>query len=251
MRKFVLLCSTAFLGLVSANPASAGFVAGNANTSVVQIRSGFSYNNANGLVNKFTPATPTIGPGQMVTTAGNYLVPNNPVGTFNTYSQSLKSSKMNVYLVVARNSTTFLANATNGETVVGVAASNGNKGWYGGSAAMERNVVGSHSSLQADVAAALYTVQALNPQATNAAAAFFGTGNAGIEIQGNVGTNVLDTYFKSWSSVTGTVTNSNFDNSQFGELSLVFTVVPEPSSVGLFGIGAVAFGFVRSRRKKS
>jgi hypothetical protein len=249
MRKFLLLVSTVVLGLTSVNSASAGFIAG-PNTKVALLKS--YYSNATGLVNKFAPSTP--GTDAMVTTTGSFVT-----SPASTYSQLLGNDKRgyNVYLVAATGSPTpgfsnFGVTFTEGEEVAGVAASNGWKNFESGN--MAANVWGSHIGLQSAVDAALQTLFPGNVAATNTLAAtnVFGTGTQGIEIQKLGTTGNPDAYLKTLSSVSGTVYSTTFSGGAgLGELSLVFTVVPEPTSLGLFGIGALVFGFARSRRKQS
>lgn len=247
MRKFLLLFSTVVLGLTSLNSASAGFIAG-ANTSVAVLRS--SYTNLTGLVNKFTATTP-VGPQAMVTTTGSFV--SSPAST---YSELLGNGSYKVYLVAATGSPTqgpssFGVTFTGGEQVVGVAGSNGFSN-FGGT--MAANVWGSHIGLQSAVQSALQTMFPGNIAATNTAAAanVFGTGPQGIEIQRVGTTGNPDAYLKTLSSVSGTVNSTTFSGGVgLGELSLVFTIVPEPNSLGLFGIGALVFGFARSRRKQA
>lgn len=248
MRKFLLLFSTVVLGLTSLNSASAGFIAG-ANTKVALLSS--YYTNATGLVNKFAPTTPVVPTTEaMVTTPGSFVT-----SPASTYSQLLGNGNYAVYLVAATGSPTqgpssFGVTFT-GEQVVGVAASNG---WSNFGNAMAANVWGSHIGLQGAVQSALQTMFPGNIEATNISAAtnVFGNGTQGIEIQGLGTTGNPDQYFKTLSSIYGTVNSTTFSGGVgLGELSLVFTIVPEPTSLGLFGIGALVFGFARSRRKQS
>lgn len=250
MRKFLLLFSTVVLGLTTLNSASAGFIAG-ANTSVAVLSS--YYTNSTGLVNKFTATTPVVPTTEaMVTTTGSFLS-----SPGSTYSELLGNGNYKVYLVAATGSpptqgpSSFGVTFTDGEQVVGVAASNG---WSNFGGPMAANVWGSHIGLQSAVQSALQTMFPGNIAATNTAAAtnVFGTGSQGIEIQGLGTPGNPDAYIKTLSSVSGRVNATTFSGGVgLGELSLVFTVVPEPTSLGLFGIGALVFGFARSRRKQA
>lgn len=228
MKRMLLVCLTAFLGLTSVNSASAGFIAG-ANTNVALLKTG--YNNVNGLVNKFD----TI-PGTLVTGAGL------PSGSANVYSQLLPfyAPGYNVYLYSPTALTGTGVTFTDGEQVAAVVASNGIFGLT--------NVWGSHDGLQPDVLAALQSFYGNNTNVTTAATDVFTTGSQGIEIAGST----PDSMSATLTSVNGTFNAVNFGGiNGLNELSLIITTVPEPTSLGLFGIGILVFGVARSRRKKS
>lgn len=226
MRKLLFLCSTVVFGLMMATSASGGFLATNA--KVKKIASNYS----GGSVNKFSGTS-------MVTSATNFT-------TSGAYSQALGvlAGGYNVYLV-APTATTFSVNFTD-EGVGGVAASNGSL-----MLTPLLNVLGTHSSLSAAVKAAVTELFGTSSNLFTSGN-FFGAGSNAIEIQGAS----RDSYSSTLMSVSGVV-NSPFGAgfNGGGEISLVFTaaslsVVPEPTSLGLFGIGTLVFGFARSRRKK-
>ncbi len=228
MRRILGLCLTVILGLTSINSASAGFIAG-ANTNVALLKTG--YNNAVGLVNKFD----TI-PGNLVTGAGL------PSGPASVYSQFLPfyAPGYNVYLYSPTALTGTGVTFTEGEQVVGVVASNGIFGLT--------NVWQSHIGLQPDVLAALQGFYGNNTNVTTSATDVFMSGSQGIEIAGGT----PDSMSATLTSVTGTFNAVNFGGiNGLNELSLIITTVPEPTSLGLFGIGILVFGVARSRRKKS
>ncbi|MEI7457926.1 MAG: PEP-CTERM sorting domain-containing protein [Pirellula sp.] len=233
MRKMLLLCFTVVLGLTSVNSASAGFIAG-ANTNVKLLKS--EYKTATGLVN-LTTGTP--GNGTLLTSPAFQTSPGS------AYSQLLSAaaaSGLNVYLV-SPTAANFSVSFTDGEKVVGVAASNAIAG-------MLTNVWGSHIGLQGDVLTALQGWYGNTAAVTTTAssAGVFGAGSQAIEIIGAT----PDTYNLSAFAVNGTVNSTPFNGvNGLNELSLVFTVVPEPTSLGLFGIGTLVVGLVRLRRKKS
>ena len=229
MRRILGLCLTVILGLTSINSASAGFIAG-ANTNVKLLKSG--YNNAVGLVNKFD----TI-PGTLVTGAGL------PSGPASAYSKLLPfyAPGYNVYLYSPKAFTGTGVTFTDGEQVAAVVASNGILG-------VTPNVWGSHIGLQSDVLAALQGFYGNNASVTTAATDVFMSGSQGVEIAGAT----PDSMSATLTSVTGTFNAVNFGGiNGLNELSLIITTVPEPTSLGLFGIGILVFGVARSRRKKS
>jgi hypothetical protein len=229
MRRLVMLVLTIGLSLTSVNSASAGFIAG-AGTNVKLLKS--NYNNAVGFVNKFTAI-----PGNLVTQVGTGLAS----GPSSVYSQLLPfyAPGYNVYLVsptVTNSSVTF----TDGEQIAGIVASNGILGLT--------NVWASHIGLQPDVLAALQGFYGNNSAVTNAATGVFGTTGNAVEILGPT----PDSMSATTVSVTGTYNAVNFEGiNGLGELSLIITTVPEPTSLGLFGVGILVFGLARSRRKKS
>ena len=239
MRKILAFGLAMVLGLASINSASAGFTAG-ANTNVALLSSNYT---SGGLINTVT------GGGQVVTTTGDY------VGTpASVYSQALGTGPYKVYLVAATANSNFGVTFT-GETVVGVAASNGFTGNVFGT--MDANVWGSHFGLQAAVKTALEgfygASAAIDTTVTDGVNGVFGTGTQSTEIQQAGIFGNPDSMLVTDTSFSGTVNTVNFGGvAGLNELSLVFTtVVPEPTSLGLFGIGTLVFGFVRSRRKKA
>ena len=228
MRRILGLCLTVILGLTSINSASAGFIAG-ANTNVALLKSG--YNNTSGLVNKFA----TI-PGTLVTGAGL------ETGSASVYSQLLPfyAPGYNVYLYSPKALTGTGVTFTDGEQVAAVVASNGILGLT--------NVWGSHIGLQPDVLAALQGFYGNNAAVTAAATGVFTNTSNAVEIIGAT----PDSMTATLTSIVGTfnaVNSGGIDG--LNELSLIITTVPEPTSLGLFGIGALVVGLVRSRRKKS
>ena len=230
MRRMLVLCLTVILGLTSVNSASAGFIAG-ANTNVALLKS--SYNNVTGLVNKFATV-----PGTLVTQVGTGLAS----GPASVYSQLLPfyAPGYNVYLYSPKAVTGTGVTFTDGEQVVGIVASNGLAGLT--------NVWGTHIGLQPEVLAALQGFYGNNATVTTAVSGVFGNGSNAVEILGAT----PDSMTATLTSVTGSYNAVNFMGIDgLGELSLIITTVPEPTSLGLFGIGALVVGLVRSRRKKS
>lgn len=230
MRRILGLCLTVILGLTSVNSASAGFIAG-ANTNVALLKTG--YNNSTGFVNKFA----TI-PGTLVTQVGTGLAS----GPASVYSQLLPFSApgYNVYLYSPKLGTGTGVTFTLGEQVVGIVASNG----LGGLS----NVWGSHIGLYPEVLAALQGFYGNNATVTSAASGVFTNQPMGVEISGGT----PDSMSATLTSVTGSYNAVNFGGIDgLNELSLIITTVPEPTSLGLFGIGILVFGVARSRRKKS
>lgn len=224
--------------MVSIDYASAGFTAG-ANTNVALLSSNYT---SGGLINK------VAGTGEVITTTGDY------VGTpASVYSQALGAGPFKVYLVAATANSTFGVTFTD-EMVVGVAASNGFTGNVVGT--MDANVWGSHFGLQSAVKTALEgfygASAAIDTTVTDVINGVFGKGTQSTEIQtGGIFGNP-DPMMVTDASFSGTVNSVKFGGVDgLNELSLVFTVVPEPTSLGLFGIGTLVFGFVRSRRKKA
>lgn len=227
MRRVLLLCSTIVFGLMSITSASAGILSATGAKATL-----IASNYTGGLLNKFVS-------GSMVTAVGGFG------SNSNAYSTTLDAPTLpgyNVYLVAATNNTapgTFSVTFVD-EFVKGVAASNGSQ---------LVNIVGSHSSLSGAFAQGMATMFG-NPASsyTTLATNFFGTGTNAMEISGGR----MDSYSTTLSSVSGKATDpygAFFVGG--GDISLVFTVVPEPTSLGLFGIGALVFGFARSRRKKA
>lgn len=224
MRRILGLCLTVILGLTSINSASAGFIAG-ANTNVALLKSG--YNNATGLVNKFD----TI-PGTLVT--------GNPPSDFSKLLP-FYAPGYNVYLYSPKVFTGTGVTFTDGEQVAAVVASNGILG-------VTPNVWGSHIGLQSDVLAALQGFYGNNASVTTAATDVFLSGGQAVEIVGGS----PDSMSATLTSVNGTFNSVDFGGiAGLNELSLIITTVPEPTSLGLFGIGILVFGVARSRRKKS
>jgi len=239
MKKVLLFASAMVLGLMSIDSASAGFTAG-ANTNVALLSSNYT---AGGLINNVD------GGGQVITTTGDY------VGTAaSVYSQALGAGPYKVYLVAATANSNFGVTFT-GETVVGVAASNGYTGNVAGT--MDANVWGSHFGLQAAVKSALEgfygASAAIDTTVTDGINGVFGTGTQSTEIQQAGIFGNPDSLLVTANSFSGSVNSVTFGGVDgLNELSLVFTtVVPEPTSLGLFGIGTLVFGLVRSRRKKA
>lgn len=237
MRKIFVLGLVIVLGLVSIDYASAGFTAG-ANTNVALLSSNYT---SGGLINK------VAGTGEVITTPANFVG-----APANVYSQALGAGPYKVYLVSATASP-FGVTFTD-EQVVGVAASNGSTGNVVG--IMDANVWGSHVGLQAAVKAALVGFYgpsaALDTTVDNVINGVFGNGTQSAEIQEAGIFGNPDVMMVTDTSFSGIVNSVNFGGVDgLNELTLVFTVVPEPTSLGLFGIGTLVFGFVRSRRKKA
>jgi len=230
MKRMLLVCLTAILGLTSVNSASAGFIAG-PNTNVALVKS--YYNNAVGFVNKFDTV-----PGTLVTQTGTGLAS----GPASVYSQLLPvyAPGYNVYLYSPKANTGTSVTFTDGEQVVGIVASNGILGLS--------NVWGSHIGLYDNVLAALQGFYGNSAAVTTAALGAFTNGSNAVEILGGT----PDSMSATLTSVVGTYNAVNAGGIDgLGELSLIITTVPEPTSLGLFGIGALVVGLVRSRRKKS
>ncbi len=237
MRKMLMLVLTVALGLASVNSASAGFIAGT-NTKVGLLKN--NYTNPAGLVNKFAPVTPGVT--KMVTSTGG-----DPTFLPPVYSASLPAAPVggySIYLVAVTGPAgpvNFSANTTNGEYIVGVAASNNRTDLL--------NIVGTYSGLQADVKSVLegfYGGPSANIDA--AVVGFFGKGPNALEINSPFRDSLTMT---NQSLLNGSVDDVGIGaDSGLKELFLVITV-PEPSTLGLFGIGTLVFGLARSRRKKS
>jgi hypothetical protein len=129
---------------------------------------------------------------------------------------------------------------TDGEQVAAVVASNGILGL--------RNVWASHLGLQPEVLAALQGFYGNNATVAAAVIGVFTNGSNAVEIIGGT----PDSMSATLTSVNGTYNSVDFGGiNGLGELSLIITTVPEPTSLGLFGIGTLVVGLVRSRRKKS
>jgi PEP-CTERM motif len=228
MRRILGLCLTVILGLTSVNSASAGFIAG-ANTNVALLKS--NYNNSVSFVNKFV----TI-PGTLVTGAGLES------GPASAYSHLLPfyAPGYNVYLYSPKALTGTGVTFTDGEQVAAVVASNGILGLS--------NVWASHLGLQPDVLAALQGFYGNNATVAAAVIGVFTNGSNAVEIIGGT----PDSMSATLTSVNGTYNSVDFGGiNGLNELSLIITTVPEPTSLGLFGIGTLVVGLVRSRRKKS
>jgi hypothetical protein len=230
MRKMMLLVGlTVIMGLTAVNSALAGFV-GTGSTKVELVTTGYA---ETGLMNKFNQFN------QLITTNTNWA----GAASEGFYSQALTSGglPMNVYLVSSPD-TSFGATTTDGEAIVGIAASNGFLG-------LTANVLGSHIGLQAQVKAAMEAMFGPSATVDTAANNFFTTGTQGLEIH-NVAS--PDSMIKTAYTLSGTVNSPSLNGvNGINEMFLVFTVVPEPTSLGLFGIGALVVGLARSRRKKS
>ncbi|MCY2978681.1 MAG: PEP-CTERM sorting domain-containing protein [Planctomycetota bacterium] len=230
MRKMMmLLVLTVVMGLTAVNSASAGFV-GTGSTKVELVKIGYA---ETGLVNKFNQFN------QLITTNTSFAGAANE----SLYSQALTSGgkPMNVYLVSSP-ALAFGATATDGEKIVGVAASNG----FGG---LTANVVGSHIGLQAQIKTAMEAMFGPSATVNTAASAFFSTGTQALEIHNSA---APDSMIQTDYALSGSVNAPSLNGvNGINEMFLVFTVVPEPTSLGLFGIGALVVGLARSRRKKS
>lgn len=228
-------CIIVFLAISSSlmviPSASAGFVA-TSNATVLALVGDYSGGSGK-LLNRFDEN------GQLVTT---------PATSFATdiYTQPLPlftpEVLYNAYLVLPYLPGAFGLEATLGEKIIGVAASNGRGGLT--------NIFGSHSELQNVVKSALIASRPLIPNSTlnDAILQAFTAGNSAVEITGL--TNAPDSMLLSsdFKVLTGSVNFTNFNGSLgLNEMFLVFTV-PEPASGCLFVLGGVAFGIARSRR---
>ncbi len=232
MRKVCLMCSAVVFGLMSVASASAGFVVAGPSTKVTQL----AFNYTGGLVNVFAP---TANPGEKKM----FTALNVPVNPSSAYSTALAGTAHNVYLVTNTSSSSaagFGVTFNDGERIVGVAGSNGGNGLV--------NNWGSHSSLQDEVLSKLTQLFGTSPSVALATAGAFGSGSNALEIFGSN----ADQVFVTDTEYYGTVNANHFGGIfGLGDMSLVFTAVPEPSSLGLFAIGTIVVGVVRSRRKKS